>query len=409
KLLVQTSNQKQTHKSRPLPFSTTIMIRKTPIKLIFSCLSVLAYSSTCSTTTSHSSGAVKERAGIKGFFIFGSSLVDNGNNNYLQNSIAKADYLPYGIDFPLGPTGRFTNGKNVVDLLGDHLKLPSFIPVFTDPSTKGSKIVHGVNYASASSGILDDTGSLAGQVINLNQQIRNFEKVTLPELEAQVGCTSGVVLPNYLFIVGTGGNDYSFNYFLRKSKSNVSLQAFTANLTASLSQQLKKLYNLGARKFVLMSVNPIGCSPMAMAMVMTNRRTRSNGCVQGVNRAAHLFNTYLKSLVDDSKQLMPGSTFVFVNSYKIIRDIIKNPISKGFKDTSRPCCEVASLSEGGNGVLCKRGGKACAERSSHVFFDGLHPTEAVNIQIASKAYESDLKTEVYPTNIKSLAKSFVSN
>ncbi|KAF5467647.1 hypothetical protein F2P56_011879 [Juglans regia] len=381
------------------------MIRKTPIKLIFSCLSVLAYSSTCSTTTSHSSSAVKERAGIKGFFIFGSSLVDNGNNNYLQNSIAKADYLPYGIDFPLGPTGRFTNGKNVVDLLGDHLKLPSLIPVFTDPSTKGSKIVHGVNYASASSGILDDTGSLAGQVINLNQQIRNFEKVTLPELEAQVGCTSGVVLPNYLFIVGTGGNDYSFNYFLSKSNSNVSLQAFTANLTAALSQQLKKLYNLGARKFVLMSVNPIGCSPMAMAMViMTNRR-----CVQGLNRAAHLFNTYLKSLIDASKPLMPGSTFVYVNSYKIIREIIKNPSSKGFKDTSRPCCEVASLSEGGNGVLCKRGGKACAERSSHVFFDGLHPTEAVNIQIASKAYESDLKTEVYPTNIKSLAKSFVSN
>ena len=81
----------------------------------------------------------------------------------------------------------------------------------------------------------------------------------------------------------------------------------------------------------------------------------------------------------------------------------------GFKDTSSPCCEVASLSEGGNGVLCKRGGRACTERGSHVFFDGLHPTEAVNIQIASKAYESDLKTEVYPTNIKNLAKSYVSN
>ncbi|KAG7942790.1 hypothetical protein I3843_15G005300 [Carya illinoinensis] len=393
--------------------STTIMIRKTPLKFIFLCLSVLAYSSTCSTTrtTSHSSGVAKERAGIKGFFIFGSSLVDNGNNNYLQNSVAKADYLPYGIDFPLGPTGRFTNGKNVVDLLGDHLKLPSFIPVFTDPSTKGSRIVHGVNYASAASGILDDTGSLAGQVINLKQQIRNFEKVTLPELEAQVGRRSGGggLLPNYLFIVGTGGNDYSFNYFLSKSNSNVSLQAFTANLTASLSQQLKKLYDLGARKFVLMSVNPIGCSPMAMTMVMTNRPARSNGCVQGLNRAAHLFNTYLKSLIDVSKPLMPGSTFVYVNSYKIIRDIIKNPISKGFKDTSSPCCEVASLSEGGNGVLCKRGGRACAERSSHLFFDGLHPTEAVNIQIASKAYESDLKTEVYPTNIKNLAKSYVSN
>lgn len=93
-------------------------------------------------------------------FVFGSSLVDNGNNNFLQNSKAKADYFPYGIDFPYGPSGRFTNGKNVIDLLGDQLKLP-LIPTFADPSTKGTKIIHGVNYASGASGILDDTGLLA--------------------------------------------------------------------------------------------------------------------------------------------------------------------------------------------------------------------------------------------------------
>jgi len=79
-----------------------------------------------------------------------------------------------------------------------------------------------------------------GHVISLSQQIRNFEKVTLPELEAQSGRRSRVVLPKYLFVVGTGGNDYSFNYFLRNPTSNVSdLEVFTANLTASLSQQLK--------------------------------------------------------------------------------------------------------------------------------------------------------------------------
>ncbi|KAL5745624.1 hypothetical protein ACOSP7_026770 [Xanthoceras sorbifolium] len=94
-------------------------------------------------------------------FVFGSSLVDNGNNNFLENSLARADYLPYGVDFPWGPSGRFTNGKNVIDLLGEKLKLPSLIPTFSDSSTKGTKIVHGVNFASAASGILDDTGSLA--------------------------------------------------------------------------------------------------------------------------------------------------------------------------------------------------------------------------------------------------------
>ena len=93
-------------------------------------------------------------------FVFGSSLVDNGNNNFLDTK-AKADYLPYGIDFPNGASGRFTNGKNVVDLLGEQLKLPCLIPPFMDPATKGSRIVEGVNHASGSAGILDDTGSVA--------------------------------------------------------------------------------------------------------------------------------------------------------------------------------------------------------------------------------------------------------
>jgi GDSL-like Lipase/Acylhydrolase len=47
-------------------------------------------------------------------FVFGDSLTDNGNNNYL-NSIAKSNYYPYGIDFFEGPTGRFSNGKTVID------------------------------------------------------------------------------------------------------------------------------------------------------------------------------------------------------------------------------------------------------------------------------------------------------
>ena len=51
------------------------------------------------------------------FFIFGDSLVDNGNNNGLI-TLARANYRPYGIDFPQGTSGRFTNGRTFVDALG---------------------------------------------------------------------------------------------------------------------------------------------------------------------------------------------------------------------------------------------------------------------------------------------------
>jgi hypothetical protein len=53
----------------------------------------------------------------RAFFVFGDSLVDNGNNNYLFTS-ARADNYPYGVDYPTHrPTGRFSNGLNIADLI----------------------------------------------------------------------------------------------------------------------------------------------------------------------------------------------------------------------------------------------------------------------------------------------------
>lgn len=53
----------------------------------------------------------------KAFFVFGDSLVDNGNNDYLATT-ARADMYPYGIDYPTHrPTGRFSNGLNIPDLI----------------------------------------------------------------------------------------------------------------------------------------------------------------------------------------------------------------------------------------------------------------------------------------------------
>lgn len=59
-----------------------------------------------------------QEAQVPCFFIFGDSLVDNGNNNRIV-TLARANYRPYGVDFPQGPTGRFTNGRTFVDVLGN--------------------------------------------------------------------------------------------------------------------------------------------------------------------------------------------------------------------------------------------------------------------------------------------------
>lgn len=60
---------------------------------------------------------VAPQAEARAFFVFGDSLVDSGNNNYLVTT-ARADSPPYGIDYPTHrPTGRFSNGLNIPDLI----------------------------------------------------------------------------------------------------------------------------------------------------------------------------------------------------------------------------------------------------------------------------------------------------
>ncbi|KAL0305568.1 UNVERIFIED_CONTAM: GDSL esterase/lipase [Sesamum radiatum] len=90
-------------------------------------------------------------------FIFGDSLVDNGNN-VNRNTTAKVNYFPYGIDFPGGPTGRFNNGRNIADILAELLGFDKYIAPFA--SSTNQDILRGVNYGSGGSGILDETGHL---------------------------------------------------------------------------------------------------------------------------------------------------------------------------------------------------------------------------------------------------------
>lgn len=61
--------------------------------------------------------AVAEGQRVPCYFVFGDSVFDNGNNNALNTS-AKVNYSPYGMDFVRGPTGRFSNGRNIPDFIG---------------------------------------------------------------------------------------------------------------------------------------------------------------------------------------------------------------------------------------------------------------------------------------------------
>ena len=68
-----------------------------------------------------SAAAAAKSTSTYALFIFGDSTVDAGNNNYIDTiSDNRADLKPYGRNgFFQEPTGRFSDGRIIVDYIGN--------------------------------------------------------------------------------------------------------------------------------------------------------------------------------------------------------------------------------------------------------------------------------------------------
>ncbi|KAH6789018.1 GDSL-like Lipase/Acylhydrolase superfamily protein [Perilla frutescens var. frutescens] len=336
---------------------------------------------------------------VPALFIFGDSLVDNGNNNGIL-TLARANYMPYGLDFPQGTTGRFTNGRTFVDILAQLLGFPNYIPPFA--TTRGRALLQGANYASGASGIRGETGNNLGDHISMNQQVDNFAR-TVQQLRrffrGDVNAL-GAYLSKCIFYCGLGSNDYLNNYFMTdyySTSSQYTPKAYADSLIQDYSRQLTTLYNLGARKVIVTAVGQIGCIPYQLA--------RYNGsgsrCNEDINNAIILFNTGLKQMVDRfNKGQLPGARFVYLDSYFSSQDLVRNARTYGFEVVDKGCCGVGK----NNGqITCLPLQTPCDNRQLYIFWDAFHPTENANILLAKKAYSSKSRSFSYPINIQQLA------
>ncbi|RZC68572.1 hypothetical protein C5167_031871 [Papaver somniferum] len=177
-------------------------------------------------------------ATVPAIYVFGDSLLDSGNNNFLQTH-AKSNYTPYGIDLPGEPTGRFTNGATGGDFIAQLLGLPH-PPAYLSLSEASRKITTtGINYASGGSGILSETGTILGDILTLDEQINYFNSTVTNDLPSILSST----LARSIFLISTGSNDYLNNY-LQPQFSNISQtyppQEFANLLLDTFEQQLTR-------------------------------------------------------------------------------------------------------------------------------------------------------------------------
>nr|XP_027108817.1 uncharacterized protein LOC113728631 [Coffea arabica] len=322
------------------------------------------------------------------YFSFGDSLVDNGNNNNLSTS-AKVNYPPYGIDFPDGPTGRFTNGRTILDILGQLVGFENYIPPFAAATSQD--IIKGVNYGSGAAGIRDETGRQLGDRISFNKQLLNHQKV-VSNIASLLGSQAAAneYLGRCLYTVVIGSNDYINNYLMPQIYPTSKLYTpaqYAEVLVQQYSQQLMTLYNNGARKIALFGLGPIGCTPAEISIY------RTTTCVDSVNAAVQLFNDKLKFLVDDFNRQLTDAKFIYINITSIQSG---DPATIGLQILNQPCCKVSETG------LCKPGVRPCTFRAIYLFWDSFHPTETVNVLTATRAYNGLLPTDAYPMDIRQL-------
>ncbi|KAF5464767.1 hypothetical protein F2P56_014819 [Juglans regia] len=331
-------------------------------------------------------------------FVFGDSLVEAGNNNYIP-TLSRANIIPNGIDFGM-PTGRFTNGRTIVDIIGQELGFRDFTPPYLAPTTTGSVVLQGVNYASGGGGILNQTGKIFGGRINLDAQLDDFAN-TRQDIIGSIGAPAALNLfGTALFSVTIGSNDFINNYLTpvisTAEQKLVSPEVFVGTMISRYRLQLTRLYDLGARKIVVANVGPIGCIPYQRDL----NPTAGDNCVDFPNHLAQSFNAQLKSLITDLSTNLQGSKFVYADVYHIVADILQNFISYDFENANFACCNFSGRF--GGLVPCGPSSQVCMDRSKYVFWDPYHPTDAANVIIAMRLMDGD-SNDITPMNIRQLA------
>ncbi|XP_028783591.1 GDSL esterase/lipase 1-like [Neltuma alba] len=248
-------------------------------------------------------------------FIFGDSLSDPGNNNYINStSQYKANYSPYGISFFKYPSGRFSNGRLVPDFITEYAELP-LIPPYLQPGYH--RYTDGANFASGGAG-----------VVNLKTQLEHFKDVE-GRLRKKLGdAEARKLFSRAVYLVNIGSNDYIFPLALNSSIIKLHPQQYVRMVIGNLTSVIKEIHGIGGRKFWVPNLAPFGCIP-AMRV--------GNNCSEEANALAKLHNQELPKMLQKLETQLKGFKYSTSDFYGFLLDMSNFPSKHGLKEGKMAC------------------------------------------------------------------------
>ncbi|CAI9108825.1 OLC1v1008519C1 [Oldenlandia corymbosa var. corymbosa] len=251
-------------------------------------------------------------------FVFGDSLFDPGNNNYINTTTYfQANFSPYGETSFKHPTGRFCNGRIIPDFIAEFANLP-LIPPFLEPKHHRHQVAYGFNFASAGAGALSETN--CGLVIHLHKQLKNFKKVR-KQMKAELG-ESGTnkVLGNAVYLLSIGSNDY---FSPSPSFGSFPPDEYISMVIGNITTVIQEIYDKGGRKFGILNLGPLGCLPVSRAKNVTGGGDGS--CDPQANDVVELHNYGLAMSLLQLQAQLQGFRYSLFDSFSAALAAQSNP------------------------------------------------------------------------------------
>ncbi|KFK44742.1 hypothetical protein AALP_AA1G297000 [Arabis alpina] len=320
---------------------------------------------------------------FKSIISFGDSIADTGNLVGLSdpNDLPHVAFPPYGETFFHHPTGRFSNGRLVIDFMAEFLGLPLVPPFYGSHNANFEK---GVNFAVGGATALEQSFLEEKGIhfpytnVSLGVQLKSF-KESLPKIcGSPSDCRD--MIENALILMGEiGGNDYNYAFFVRKSIEEI--KELVPLVITTISSAITELIGMGGRTFLVPGNFPIGCSVAYLTLYQTSNKKEYDpltGCLAWLNEFGEYHGEQLQVELNRLQKLYPHVNIIYADYYNPMLRIFQEPAKFGFISRPLPaCCGVGGLYNYTVGMQCgTEVVECCNDPSKYVNWDGVHLTEA---------------------------------